>query len=207
MIAAALAVIIGVVAVTCGIVADSNHADTLTFLGLMVKTTAAQIFLAGAICTWALFASLWLLSVGIRRSKERGVELRLLKVLRRPALSGVTGPLVRAAVSGIAGLAPAAGTAKASRTDDRSMSAPIPADAIDPADSEPTIDFSDLEGFRDFDRFDHLGHLDGSDDSDNLSSPNARGGMHSVARPGHERGRRSNQGRFYGTNPRPNSAD
>jgi hypothetical protein len=53
MIAVALAVIAGVVAVTCGVVADSNHADTLSFLGLMVKTTAAQIFLAGAICTWA----------------------------------------------------------------------------------------------------------------------------------------------------------
>ena len=41
--------------------------------------TAAQIFLSGAICTWALFASLWLLSIGVRRSKERGVELRALK--------------------------------------------------------------------------------------------------------------------------------
>ena len=82
MIAVALAVIIGVVAMTCGIVADSNHADTLTFLGVMVKTTAAQIFLAGAICTWALFASLWLLSAGIKRSKDRGIELRALKALR-----------------------------------------------------------------------------------------------------------------------------
>jgi hypothetical protein len=82
MIAVAVAVIIGVVAVTCGIVADSNHADTLTFLGVMVKTTAAQIFLSGAICTWALFASLWLLSAGVRRSKERGIELRAIKALR-----------------------------------------------------------------------------------------------------------------------------
>ncbi|HET9169973.1 MAG TPA: hypothetical protein VFN97_11065 [Actinospica sp.] len=77
-----MAVMIGVVAVTCGIVADSNHADSLTFLGVMVKTTAAQIFLTGAICTWALFASLWLLSIGIRRSKERGIELRAIKALR-----------------------------------------------------------------------------------------------------------------------------
>ena len=82
MIAVALAVIAGVVAVTCGIVADSNHADTLTFLGLLVKTTAAQIFLAGAICTWALFAAVWLLSVGVRRSRERGLELRALRALR-----------------------------------------------------------------------------------------------------------------------------
>jgi hypothetical protein len=89
MIAVAVAVIVGVVAVTCGIVADSNHADTLTFLGVMVKTTAAQIFLSGAICTWALFASLWLLSVGVRRSKERGIELRALKALRsRGIISG-----------------------------------------------------------------------------------------------------------------------
>jgi hypothetical protein len=80
MIAVALAVIAGVVAVTCGIVADSNHSDSLTFLGVMVKTTAAQIFLAGAICTWALFAALWLLSVGVRRSRERTIELRALRL-------------------------------------------------------------------------------------------------------------------------------
>ena len=79
MIAVAVAVIIGVVAVTCGIVADSNHPDSLAFLGVMVRTTAAQIFLAGAICTWALFAALWLLSAGIRRSRERGIELRALR--------------------------------------------------------------------------------------------------------------------------------
>ena len=85
MIAVAVAVIIGVVAVTCGIVADSNHPDSLAFLGVMVRTTAAQIFLAGAICTWALFAALWLLSAGIRRSRERGIELRAL----RAAAAGV----------------------------------------------------------------------------------------------------------------------
>jgi len=92
MIAVALLVIVGVVAMTCGIVADSNHADTLTFLGLIVKTTAAQIFLAGAICTWALFAAMWLLSVGIRRSKERGLELRLLKALRTRGLASMPSP-------------------------------------------------------------------------------------------------------------------
>lgn len=79
MIAVALAVIAGVVAVTCGIVADSNHADSLAFLGVMVKTTAAQIFLTGALCTWALFAALWLLSVGLRRSRQRTLELRALR--------------------------------------------------------------------------------------------------------------------------------
>jgi hypothetical protein len=89
MIAVALAVIAGVVAVTCGVVADSNHADTLSFLGLMVKTTAAQIFLAGAICTWALFAAVWLLSVGVRRSRQRGLELRALRALRADLRLGV----------------------------------------------------------------------------------------------------------------------
>jgi len=89
MIAVALAVIAGVVAVTCGIVADSNHADTLSFLGLMVKTTAAQIFLAGAICTWALFAAVWLLSVGVRRSRQRGLELRALRALRADLRMGI----------------------------------------------------------------------------------------------------------------------
>ena len=91
MIAVALAVIAGVVAVTCGVVADSNHADTLTFLGLIVKTTAAQIFLAGAICTWALFAAVWLLSVGVRRSRQRGLELRALRALRADLRLGVDG--------------------------------------------------------------------------------------------------------------------
>jgi len=89
MIAVALAVIAGVVAVTCGVVADSNHADTLRFLGLMVKTTAAQIYLAGAICTWALFAAVWLLSVGIRRSRQRGLELRALRALRAELRLGI----------------------------------------------------------------------------------------------------------------------
>jgi hypothetical protein len=89
MIAVALAVIAGVVAVTCGVVADSNHADTLTFLGLIVKTTAAQIFLAGAICTWALFAAVWLLSVGVRRSRQRGLELRALRALRADLRLGI----------------------------------------------------------------------------------------------------------------------
>ena len=138
MIAVAVAVIIGVVAVTCGIVADSNHADTLTFLGLIVKTTAAQIFLAGAICTWALFASLWLLSVGIRRSKERSLELRLLKAVRTPGpfgapqATGTTVSTMAPDMPDLAGLTPA--TAIANRTADRAMSAPTPT----PADSPNT---------------------------------------------------------------------
>lgn len=122
MIAVALAVIAGVIAVTCGIVADSNHADTLTFLGVMVRTTAAQIFLAGAICTWALFASLWLFSVGVRRSKERGIELRARKALRARGLA-------------------------ASDAASDAMDTARSADWTDSSDSEPTIEFDDFSGF------------------------------------------------------------
>lgn len=130
MIAVALAVIAGVIAVTCGIVADSNHADTLTFLGVMVKTTAAQIFLAGAICTWALFASLWLFSVGVRRSKERGIELRARKALRARGLA------VSDAASDASDTARSAERARSATRDWASAS-----------DSEPTIEFDDFGGF------------------------------------------------------------
>lgn len=220
MIAVAVAVIIGVVAVTCGIVADSNHADTLTFLGLLVKTTAAQIFLAGAICTWALFAALWLLSTGIRRSKERGLELRLLKAVRRPSLFGATaatGPTMSAARPDLAGLAPAPAppTRIATGLDDQAMSAPTHAHAAnvadsadltdsteDPADSEPTIDFDDLNdsstfsGLHDFSDLRH---------PDNLTGPSALDHARSIAEP--DLGRHVESGRFYRANPQPNSAD
>lgn len=136
MIAVAIAVIAGVVAVTCGIVADSNHADTLTFLGVMVKTTAAQIFLAGAICTWALFASLWLLSVGVRRSKDRGIELRTRKALRSRGL-----PTAGIAAPGIATGHDAGYEADAST-----------ADSADAAGTEPTIELDDAAGFGALDR-------------------------------------------------------
>jgi hypothetical protein len=231
MIAVALVVIIGVVAVTCGIVADSNHADTLTFLGLIVKTTAAQIFLAGAICTWALFASMWLLSLGIRRSKERGLELRLLKAVRKPRLSGeagATGSTLATNASHLAGLSPTTGLANG--TDDQAMSAPIPrdsaarttranaihaahavvatdpadpADPSDSADSEPTIDFDDY-----LDDSKALGHHhDFSDLShvDDLASPSALDHVRSITEPG--LGRHIESGRFYRADPRPNSAD
>ena len=170
MIAVAIAVIAAVIAVTCGIVADSNHADSLTFLGLMVKTTAAQIFLAGAICTWALFASLWLLSAGIRRSKERSMELRMLKALRRYGVPEELGPeparepglepepewewepipgnsisariaSLRAAFgAAIAGLVPK----KASEANELTMSASAPADAAALADAARPADAAAL---------------------------------------------------------------
>jgi hypothetical protein len=143
MIAVAIAVIAAVIAVTCGIVADSNHADTLTFLGLMVKTTAAQIFLAGAICTWALFASLWLLSVGVRRSKERGMELRLLKALRRYDLADAPDQAANGFASArIASIKAALGVAIAglvpgrpNDANDLTMSASAQADAPDLTDA------------------------------------------------------------------------
>jgi hypothetical protein len=221
MIAVAVAVIIGVVAVTCGIVAGSNHADTLTFLGLMVKTTAAQIFLAGAICTWALFAALWLLSAGIRRSKERGLELRLLKALRRPALFGAaaaTAPTMSPDRPNLAGLAPTARTATG--LDDQAMSAPAPApthaahmaapadptdSTDDPADSEPTIDFDDLDSPK---AFGSPHDLNGSSDRghpDNFNDPSALDHARPIAEPSLRRHIES--GRFYRANPQPNSAD
>ena len=150
MIAVAIAVIASVIAVTCGIVADSNHADSLTFLGLMVKTTAAQIFLAGAICTWALFASLWLLSVGIRRSKERSIELRMLKALhdrglidedpQAPAAHAAAFPTRIAPIkavlgAAIAGLVPH----RATDANDSAMSATAQAAPPDPSDSTDSV--------------------------------------------------------------------
>jgi hypothetical protein len=231
MIAVALLVIVGVVAVTCGIVADSNHADTLTFLGLMVKTTAAQIFLAGAICTWALFVSMWLLSVGIRRSKERGLELQLLKAVRRPRPPSAAGATVSAMAtnaSHLAGLSPATGLAN--RADDQSMSAPPPVDSptgtnranaihtapataptdpadptdsADSADSEPTIDFDDyLDDSKALGRHHDFGDLSHIDD---LGGPSTLDHVRSVTEPG--LGRHVESGRFYRADPRPNSAD
>lgn len=79
MIAVAVAVIAAVILLTGGVVAESDVPDTLTFFGVTVRTTSAQIFLTGAICTWALLAAAWLLAAGIRRSRERGAELALLR--------------------------------------------------------------------------------------------------------------------------------
>jgi hypothetical protein len=219
MIAVAVAVIIGVVAVTCGIVADSNHADTLTFLGLMVKTTAAQIFLSGAICTWALFAALWLLSAGIRRSKERGLELQFLKAVRTgPGLLGAAPTPGSAMPADLAGLAPAPTAGIATGLEDQAMSASAHAHAAhvahaadsadftdlteDPADSEPTIDFDDLDSSNAFSRprtFSGLIH------PDNLNGPSAPDHARSIAEP--SLGRHVESGRFYRANPQPNSAD
>lgn len=79
MIAVAVAVIMTVILLTGGVVADSDAPGTLEFFGVTVRTTSAQIFLTGAICTWALLAAAWLLTSGIRRSRERGAELAVLR--------------------------------------------------------------------------------------------------------------------------------
>ena len=85
MVAVGVAVIVAVILVTGGVVAESNTPDTLTFFGLTVRTTSAQVFLTGAICTWALLAAAWLLTAGIRRSRERGEQLAALKAHGRSA--------------------------------------------------------------------------------------------------------------------------
>jgi hypothetical protein len=79
VIAVAVVVIMAVILLTGGVVAESDVPDTLAFFGVTVRTTSAQIFLTGALCTWALLAAAWLLAAGIRRSRERGAELALLR--------------------------------------------------------------------------------------------------------------------------------
>ena len=75
MIAVALGVIAAVLLLTVGIVTSAATPDYLTFFGASIRTTSAQIFLIGAICTWVLLVASWLLTVGVRRSRERGAEL------------------------------------------------------------------------------------------------------------------------------------
>jgi hypothetical protein len=79
VVAVGVGVILAVILVTGGVVAESNTPDTLAFFGVSVRTTSAQIFLTGAICTWALLAAAWLLAAGVRRSRERGAQLAALK--------------------------------------------------------------------------------------------------------------------------------
>jgi hypothetical protein len=79
VVAVAIAVMAAVIMLTGGVVAESDTPDTLAFFGVSVRTTSAQIFLTGAICTWALLASAWLLSTGLRRSRERAAQLALIR--------------------------------------------------------------------------------------------------------------------------------
>jgi hypothetical protein len=102
VVAVGVGVILAVILVTGGVVAESNTPDTLAFFGVSVHTTSAQIFLTGAICTWALLAAAWLLAAGVRRSRERGAQLAALKgrdrrpggrtdAIQTPALADVFG--------------------------------------------------------------------------------------------------------------------
>lgn len=79
MVAVALAAMSAVILLTGGVVMGSDTPDTLAFYGVVVHTTSAQIFLTGAICTWVLLAAGWLLSTGLRRSRERGVQLAIIR--------------------------------------------------------------------------------------------------------------------------------
>jgi hypothetical protein len=75
MIAVALGLLSLVVMIATGVAASSGGDDHLTFLGVGVQTTTAQVFLTGAIFGWVFVIALWLLRVGIHRSAERCAQL------------------------------------------------------------------------------------------------------------------------------------
>lgn len=75
MIAVALGLISLVVMIATGVAASSTGGDRLTFLGVGVQTTTAQVFITGAIFGWVFVIALWLLRVGMHRSGERCAEL------------------------------------------------------------------------------------------------------------------------------------
>lgn len=83
MVAVGLAVIAAIVLLTGGVVADSTGPDSLTFFDISVHATSAQVFLTGALCTWMLFAAVWLLTSGMRRSRLRSAELAEARRMRR----------------------------------------------------------------------------------------------------------------------------
>jgi hypothetical protein len=83
VIAVGLAVIVAVTLLTGGVVADSTGPDSLTFFNISVHATSAQVFLTGALCTWMLFAAVWLLTSGMRRSRLRTAELAEARRMRR----------------------------------------------------------------------------------------------------------------------------
>lgn len=120
MIAVAVAVIAAVILLTGGVVADSDVPDTLSFFGLTVRTTSAQIFLMGAICTWALLAATWLLTAGVRRSRERGVQLALLRGRASRRVDGIdsvqpSGPADEGELAGLVGFSARHGSIVADR--------------------------------------------------------------------------------------------
>lgn len=74
MIAVGALLIGAVLLITGGVVADSTDDETLTFYGVWVHTSSAQVFLTGAICMWLLLAGMWLFRFGLRRSRDRRVR-------------------------------------------------------------------------------------------------------------------------------------
>jgi len=75
MIAVALGLLGLVVMIATGVAASSTEGDHLTFLGVGVQTTTAQVFMTGAIFGWVFVIALWLLRVGIHRSGQRCAQL------------------------------------------------------------------------------------------------------------------------------------
>ncbi|MEZ0106347.1 hypothetical protein ABH920_000328 [Catenulispora sp. EB89] len=75
MIAVALGLLSLVVMIATGVAASSTADDHLTFLGVGVQTTTAQVFLTGAIFGWAFVIALWLLRLGMHRSGQRCAQL------------------------------------------------------------------------------------------------------------------------------------
>ncbi|MEY9857570.1 hypothetical protein ABH935_003178 [Catenulispora sp. GAS73] len=75
MIAVALGLLGLVVMIATGVSASSTGDDHLTFLGVGVQTTTAQVFLTGAIFGWVFVIALWLLRMGMHRSGQRCAQL------------------------------------------------------------------------------------------------------------------------------------
>lgn len=112
MVAVGVAVIVAVILITGGVVAGSDTPDTLAFFGVTVRTTSAQVFLTGAICTWALLAAAWLLSAGIRRSRERGEQLAALRARGRGS-GDASQPVQPTALADLFGFAPMSARSRA----------------------------------------------------------------------------------------------
>jgi hypothetical protein len=90
MIAIALGVLSLVVMIATGVAASSGGDARLSFLGVNVQTTTAQVFLTGAIFGWVFVVALWLLRVGIHRSGERCAQLAARRSRRTSEWLGFT---------------------------------------------------------------------------------------------------------------------
>lgn len=90
MIALSLALIGVVVMITTGVAVSSSGDDHLTFLGVGVETTTAQVFLTGAIFAWLFVLALLLLRYGLQRSNTRCAQLAVRRA-RRSSARGTSG--------------------------------------------------------------------------------------------------------------------